>query len=480
MLVVRVVAGSVQVLAKIKRKVRLASGLDQNFQLDEAAMLRGWECLRLFAERLQDIPSENIRIVGTATLRVAKNVDTFLETAEQILGQPIQVITGEQEAETIYQGVAHTSSGQGNQLVIDIGGASTELIIGQQYDPHILRSLPIGCVLFKERYFADGKLTQTNFDKAIQAAEQALKPLVVDYLAYGWQRCVGASGTVQALQEVLLTQGYDERITLEKLEKMMALAISCGDISQLNIEGLLDERKPVFVSGLAILLAIFRQFKVKQMITSGGALREGLVYEMIGEQRQDDVRQRTLSGLKQQFRVDQPHATRVSEFALSLCQQVSANWQLEDLELHALLASAAQLTELGLLIGYKDAHQHAGYILKHATLPGFSNSQKQLLVTLVSQYQGGYDVEQMDKLAGITSTTTLRLARLLRLAVIFCGRRQDSSLPEITISAEGDKLLLHVSKYWLNSHPLVHSELTQEALLTLEIGGELTLASDEE
>ncbi|RCU45494.1 guanosine-5'-triphosphate,3'-diphosphate diphosphatase [Corallincola holothuriorum] len=477
MLVVRVVAGSVQVLAKIKRKVRLASGLDTQNQLSEEAMIRGWDCLRLFAERLQDIPANNIRIVGTATLRVAANVEQFIATAEQILDHPIQIITGEQEAETIYQGVAHTSSGSGNQLVIDIGGASTELIVGQQYEPHILHSLNMGCVLFRERYFAGGQLQQSNFDAAISAAEALVAPLVVDYCAYGWQRCVGASGTVQALQEVLLAQGYDERITLPKLQQMMAQAVACGQLQALNIVGLSEERKPVFVSGLAILIALFRKFGIEQMTTSGGALREGIVYEMLGEQRQENVRQRTLAGLKQQFRIDQPHATRVSELALALCQQVAAPWQLEDIELNELLASAAQLNEIGLLIGYQNAQQHAKYIIENATLPGFSNSQKLLLASLLGQYQGPLDSACYEQLTGIEPTTAMRLTRLLRLAIIFCGRRQDSSVPELILTAEGETLSLQLSQPWLNSHPLVSSELQQEACYTLKIGGELKLTA---
>lgn len=237
MLVVREVAGSIQTLTRIKRKVRLTAGLNSNNVLSAEAMERGWQCLRLFAERLQDIPQPQIRVVATATLRIAVNASEFIAKAQEILGCPVQVISGEEEARLIYQGVAHTTGGADQRLVVDIGGASTELVTGTGAQTTSLFSLSMGCVTL-ERYFTDRNLAQENFDEAEKAARDVLRPVADELRYHGWKVCVGASGTVQALQEIMMAQGMDERITLAKLQQLKQRAIHCGRLEELEIEGL--------------------------------------------------------------------------------------------------------------------------------------------------------------------------------------------------------------------------------------------------
>ena len=237
MLVVREVLGTIQTLARIKRKVRLAAGLDADNRLSHEAMQRGWQCLRLFAEHLQDIPPAHIRVVATATLRIATNAEEFLSTAGEILGCPVQVISGEEEAQLIYQGVAHTTGGSDERLVVDIGGGSTELIVGRGARTLELFSLEMGCVTWLDRWFDDRSLTKDNFEQAEQAAREKIRPVVSRLLAFGWQICVGASGTVQALQEIMVAQGMDENITLSKLLQLKQRAIQCGKLEELEIEG---------------------------------------------------------------------------------------------------------------------------------------------------------------------------------------------------------------------------------------------------
>lgn len=275
MLVVREVAGSIQTLTRIKRKVRLAAGLNSENALSNEAMERGWQCLRLFAERLQDIPPSQIRVVATATLRLAVNAGDFIAKAQEILGCPVQVISGEEEARLIYQGVAHTTGGADQRLVVDIGGASTELVTGTGAQTTSLFSLSMGCVTWLERYFADRNLGQENFDAAEKAAREVLRPVADELRYHGWKVCVGASGTVQALQEIMMAQGMDERITTEKLQQLKQRAIHCGRLEELEIDGLTLERALVFPSGLAILIAIFTELNIQCMTTAGGALREG-------------------------------------------------------------------------------------------------------------------------------------------------------------------------------------------------------------
>ncbi len=321
MLIVRHIDGSVQTMAKIKRKVRLAAGLDDNNALSQEAMQRGWDCLSLFAERLQDIPASNIRIVGTATLRTATNVELFLTQANQILGHPIQVISGEEEAATIYKGVAHTSGGLGRRLVVDIGGASTELIIGEGFDAKALTSLKMGCVTWLERHFKDRQLNAANFNRAIDAAKQTLAPILEQYSQLGWDVCVGASGTVQALQEIMLAQGMDEVITHTKLKRLQKQAMLADHLEELDIEGLTLERALVFPSGLSILIAIFELIEIESMTLAGGALREGLVYEMVEELRQDDIRTRTINSVQVRYQIDVDYAKQVAQLAQSLLKQ---------------------------------------------------------------------------------------------------------------------------------------------------------------
>lgn len=474
MLVVRRVAGSVQVVAKIKRKVRLAAGLDSDNQLSEAAMRRGWECLALFAERLQDIPHSNVRVVATATLRLATNADLFVAKAATLLGREVEIISGDDEARLIYLGVAHTSSGRGRRLVIDIGGASTELVVGEQFEPRQLVSLGMGCVLYTNKFFGDGLLSAAAFNAAIAAACVVLKPVAASFCEHGWDRVLGASGTIQAVQEVLLASAVDERITLARLETLMQRCIDAGRLELLAISGLSPERSPVFAAGLAVLIAIFRTLGVSDMLLAGGALREGLVYEMLGG-RPLEIRERTLVGLKSQFRIDQSHAARVSELALNLCQQIRQAWQLRELEGEEMLACAAQLYEVGLLIGFRQAHRHSQYIIEHATLPGFTVAQRHLLALLVGNYQERIDREAVGQISGFPPAQALRLVRLLRLAVILSGRRSGTAIPRMELHCYGETLQLTLPVGWLSGHPLIRAELEQEIHYSRDCGGELEI-----
>ncbi len=282
LLVVREVAGSLQILTRIKQKVRLAAGLDAQQRLSSAAMERGWQCLKLFTAPLQAVPHNQIRVVATAALRLASNADEFLQTANNILNCPVEVISGEEEARLIYHGVAQTTGGTEKRLVVDIGGGSTEIIAGKGAKANILVSLPMGCVTWLDRYFNDYSLTRKNFVQAGQSAREIIKPVVASFRQYGWQICLGASGIVQSLQEIMIAQGMGELITLAKLQQLKRRAIECGKLEKLTITGLTPERALVFPSGLSILIAIFQELSVTSMQLAGGGLREGLLYEMLG------------------------------------------------------------------------------------------------------------------------------------------------------------------------------------------------------
>jgi exopolyphosphatase/guanosine-5'-triphosphate,3'-diphosphate pyrophosphatase len=475
MLMVKVVGGSVQVIGRVKRKVRLAAGLNDNLVLSRKAMKRGWECLALFAERLQDIPPQNIRIVGTATLRLAKNVKTFLKEAEAILGQKVTVISGDDEARIIYLGVAHTSNSDSNRLVIDIGGASTEVVIGAGFNPLVLSSLNMGCVTYLERYFADDELSEENFGRAIAAAEHEVQSIAAQYQQTGWQLAVGASGTVQAMQEILVAQCKDEVITLSRLEDIMQQALACGRMEQLTITGLAQERKQVFPSGLAILIALFRTLNISGMTLSGGALREGVLYSMLPQLQHSDVRSRTVNSLMVRYFIDQRHAGRVAEMASELANQLQSRWDLVKFEGHSMLKCSALLHELGLLIEYKNHHHHGAYIINHSDLPGFTRAQQQLVMALVHNHRADISREIIARQTMTSVLLTVRLTRILRLAVILSMRRRNEVLPQVTISSKGEQLVLTMPAGWLEQHPLMRAELEQEVQYQQQAGWELII-----
>ncbi|HCB1917746.1 TPA: guanosine-5'-triphosphate,3'-diphosphate diphosphatase [Citrobacter braakii] len=461
MLVVREVAGSIQTLTRIKRKVRLAAGLNSDNVLSAEAMERGWQCLRLFAERLQDIPQSQIRVVATATLRIAVNADEFIAKAQEILGCPVQVISGEEEARLIYQGVAHTTGGADQRLVVDIGGASTELVTGSGAQTTSLFSLSMGCVTWLERYFTNRNLAQENFDEAEKAAREVLRPVADKLRFHGWKVCVGASGTVQALQEIMMAQGMDERITLAKLQQLKQRAIHCGRLEELEIEGLTLERALVFPSGLAILIAIFTELNIQCMTLAGGALREGLVYGMLHLPVDQDIRSRTLRNIQRRFMVDTDQANRVTQLAVHLLEQVKDEWHLEAI-CRELLQSACQLHEIGLSVEYKQAPLHAAWLVRNLDLPGFTPAQKKLLATLLLNQTNPVDLSSLHQQNAVPPRIAEHLCRLLRLAIIFAARRRDDLVPHITLQAQDENLTLTLPEGWLEHHPLGTELIDQE------------------
>ncbi|PTP69933.1 guanosine-5'-triphosphate,3'-diphosphate diphosphatase [Vibrio splendidus] len=473
MLVVRHIDGSVQTMAKIKRKVRLAAGLNENNALSTEAMQRGWDCLSLFAERLQDIPKENIRIVGTATLRTAINVDIFLEKANQILGYDINVISGEEEAATIYKGVAHTSGGSGRRLVVDIGGASTEMIIGEGFSAKALTSLKMGCVTWLERHFKDRQLTATNFNNAIEAAKSTLAPILDSYTDIGWDVCVGASGTVQALQEIMLAQGMDEVITHAKLKRLQKQAMITERLEELEIEGLTLERALVFPSGLSILIAIFELLEIDSMTLAGGALREGLTYEMVDELRQEDIRARTIKSVQSRYQMDVSYGEQVAVVAQTLLEQAGAETWVSEPQAGVLLQTAAKLHEIGLTIDFKKGGEHSAYLLQNLDLPGFTRAQKHYLGELTRRYR-----EQLTSLPeqhAISGTSSKRILRILRLAILLTHRRNPALEPEFKLATDGNNLTLTLSKQWLADNPLTAAELEIESNRQTDIGWPLNI-----
>jgi exopolyphosphatase/guanosine-5'-triphosphate,3'-diphosphate pyrophosphatase len=470
MVIVRVVAGSVHIIGKVKQKVRLAAGLDENMVLDQLSLERGWKCLETFAERLQDIPLSNIKIVGTATLRLAANADVFIKKAEIILKHKINVIDGEEEARQIYLGVAYTSANQGNSLVIDIGGASTEVIVGNDMTPIHLVSINMGCVTFKERFFADGNISEGNFEDAIKQAKFLLEPVANDFINFDWQQCLGASGTPQAITEILVTQGISDSIRIDYLNNLKQQCIDCVTIDLLQIDGLTESRRAIFPSGLAILIALFEQLNIQEMQISGGALREGLIYGMLDNMQQNDRRLQTLEQCIERFHIDPDHAYRVKGIALSLFKQVQNQMMLGKVDCEAMLMASAMLHEIGLHIEYKLHHQHGAYILSHLLMVGYTQQQCAGIKTLVQSHRQEIKLGLFDSFHPEVRKALLVLVRVLRLSCLLSIRRKDNLLPDFTLITEDEKWTLTFPEGWLKSHPLIDAELANEKWQQHKVG----------
>ncbi|MCW8107981.1 guanosine-5'-triphosphate,3'-diphosphate pyrophosphatase [Alteromonas ponticola] len=470
MVVVHVVNGSVQIVGKIKQKVRLAAGLDNNMKLSSESMERGWKCLESFAERLEDIPASNVKAVATATLRLASNAHDFVKRAEEILGLRLDVISGEEEARQIYLGVAYTSANQGNSLVVDIGGASTEIILGNDLQPIHCVSTDMGCVTFMERYFKGGEITKEAFEQAQAAATVLLGKWVDSFLCFDWQNCLGASGTPQAIVEILVKQGISDAIRLPYLYHLRQQCIDCASVKTLNIEGLEESRKAIFPSGLAILITLFEQLHINTMNIAGGALREGLIYGMLDNLQDNDRRQQTLNQIVLRYHIDVHHAELVKSLALKLCHQLCAQQSICHIDTEAVLGAAAVLHETGLHIEYKKHHQHGAYILNHIELPGYTRLQRAAIRDLVSAHRmpiqasifNGYHSDIQPMLRG--------MLRILRIAVVLCIRRQNKHIPTVELLVENDEWTLRFPEGWLNQHPLIKAELANERWLQHKAG----------
>jgi exopolyphosphatase/guanosine-5'-triphosphate,3'-diphosphate pyrophosphatase len=477
MVIVRVLAGSVQIVSKNKQKVRLAAGLDKHNELSAESIERGLNCLRSFAEKLQDIPPQNIKIVATATLRLAQNVVDFIAPAEAILKHKVTIISGEEEAKQIYLGVAYTSANQGNSLVIDIGGASTEVVVGRDLQPLYLTSLNMGCVTYMDRYFTDGKITASGFKHAIEQARNAIAEHQDIFLCFDWEQCLGASGTPQAVTGILVKQGINDAIRLPYLYELMQQCIAAKQVDRLEIEGLLPARQAIFPGGLAILIALFEVLHVDNMQISGGALREGILYGMLENYQKSDRRQQGINQLISRFHIDPVHSKRCRNVAINLCRQMCEQTQFCDFDTDVVTAAAAALHEIGLHIAYKSYHSHGAYILDHVELTGFTSLQRMMITDLVRLHRQDIDLSVLQNYKCNLQQMLINAMRILRISVILVNRRKDEAIPELSLFIDNKGTwYLQFVKDMKVAHPLIQTELMHECWLQHKAGWQLVLA----
>jgi len=464
-IVARVFAGELSTLDVLSEKVQLAAGLDANGCLTEDAMSRGLECLGRFAQRVADLPRHAIRVVGTNALREARNSDDFITRAETLLGTPVEVIAGREEARLIYLGVSHTlADDAGRRLVVDIGGGSTEFIIGSRFEPRLCESLHMGCVSYTDQFFANGEISVTAMKEARTAALQELLSIRRDYRRLGWNSSVGASGTIKAARQACISLGLSsDTITAKALKQLSEHLINAGHVDRIQIDGIKPERRAVLPAGIAILSAIFESLSVECMSFSEGALREGLLYDMAGRLRHEDVRERTISALARRYHVDRRQAARVEATALAALDQVSEPWQLQDPECREMLSWAARTHEIGLAVAHSQFHKHSAYLLQHSDLPGFTRPEQQQLAFLVRGHRRKFPKEEFRNLPPALKGPCRHLCLLMRLAVLLHRSRSKARLPMFSLNVDDQKIELTFPDGWLDQHPLTRADLEQEA-----------------
>lgn len=464
MIVAKMDHDQMRVLDKLREPVRLGAGLDENNNLTEEARERALQCLDKFGQRLRDFHPNDVRVVGTNTLRKARHAYSFVKQAEEALGHSIEIISGIEEARLIYEGVSHTMADDGQRrLVVDIGGGSTELIIGEHFSPMMLESLYMGCVSMTQKFFAQGNLSKTAFQLAGVAASLEVEGVSARFVNFGWGEAVGASGTARAIAKVIEAEGWSESgITLKALKKLRKALIAAGHMDKVVLQGLKDDRKPVFAGGVAVLLSVFEALRIKNMQVASGALREGLIYDMLGRLRNEDVRSSTIESICKRYHVDVQHAGHVEETAVALLRQVAAGWALEGNDSEQLLRWAARLHEIGLDIAHNQYHKHGAYLVENSDMPGFSRSLQKNLAFLVRGHRRKFPLMLLSEMPAGQGQQLLRICILLRLAVKLNHSRSQEQVPEVGLEAGDDTIRLRFPPAWMKSHPLTREDMARE------------------
>ncbi len=455
-------SGQIYPIDSVKHMVRMAAGLDEHKVISDEYLEKAYDSLRSMAERIQNIPKSHVRIVGTNTLRVAKNSAEFMRQAEKILGHEIEIISGREEARMLYLGVAQSTSGNpSRKLVMDIGGGSTELIIGDGMQAVARESLYMGCVSYTKKYFKGGIINKENWKKAVINALQELNPYLQDFKQRGWQSAVGASGTMRATADILEANNWaSSGITLAGLKQLRQNCFDLGHIDQLNqLTGLGEDRRPVFIGGLAIVYALVKAFSIEQLDVSLGALREGLIYEMSDGPKTTSVTKRSIRKLCEQFTVDSLHAEHVQRYAEDILSKI--NIKIEK-RIKALLNGAIKLHEIGLSIAHSNFHVIGSYVVQHADMPGFSNQQKLVMATLIRLHRRKISKTVLAELTERQHEVVVKLLMIMRLSVVFARNRHYEPVPIEQISWHKKCINLQIERTWLFEHPLIKADLKDE------------------
>ena len=469
----RVIDGRLVFHDSLREVVRLGAGLGKDKHLDADAQRRAIDCLKRFGERLRGLPPPAVRAVATNTFRVAKNAPQLLREAQAALGFPIEVIAGREEARMIFVGVSHSLPPAAHKrLVIDIGGGSTEFIVGQGFEPIEMESLYMGCVSYSLRFFPDGKISESSLQQAEIAAATEIQSIRKRFTAGSWQEAVGSSGTARALGEIMRLNGLsDGDITRDGLRLLRNLLLKAKDSKKLQLAGLSADRAVVLPGGLSIMSAAFEALRIERMTTASSALREGVLYELLGRMHHHDTREATVRSFMRRYHADSAQARRVQKLALQLLSQVAHKLKMDEEAASHYLVWAAKLHEIGISIAHNGYHKHSAYVVENADMPGFSKMEQQTLGLLVRAQR-----RSLNKLTlpGLEDDRCL-LVLILRLSILFHRNRLDDSHPQLGLAWREDGFGLQIQQGWLEDNPLTDAELASEVAYWQDIGISLKL-----
>ena len=464
MIVARYTLGQLRVVDRLRETVRMADGLDGKGGLSTEARQRGLECLARFGQRIRDLPSLRVRALATNTVRQLASPQSFLVPAETALGHAIEVVSGREEARLIYLGVAHAQPPKpGNlRLVIDIGGGSTEFIIGRGFEQIERESLQVGCIASTRRFFPGGKLSKKRWKEALVEVGAEFQQFAGLYRALGWQEALGSSGTHKAIGEICaamkLTKGA---ITAEALPQLRDRLLQADHIDRIDLPGLSSDRRPIIAGGVLVLEAAFEVLGLQRLMVSKAAMREGILYDMLGRGSQNDPREASVAALTLRYGIDETQAVRVEGTARRLFEQVAQSWALDDDDVLQ-LGWAARLHEIGLAVAHSQYHLHGAYLLEHSDIAGFSRQEQQVLAALVRTHRRGIQKSAFDPIPDRLLASARRKAALLRLAVLMHRAHDADSIPVLELTAKGDQLDLVVSRKWIEARPLLRADLLSE------------------
>ena len=477
LLVARRDHGELRVLDRIKEMVRIGGGLDREGRLDEATQQRALACLARFGQRLRGIPADNLRAVGTQTFRRLKNANAFLLVAETGLGCPIDIIGGREEARLVYLGVSQGVSGhEERRMVIDIGGGSTEIVIGLGLEPLEMESVQYGCVSLTRKFFADGRLTRKRWNKAVDCVMADMQELQMRYRKTGWDTAIGSSGTVLAITEICRQLGWIEKdIDAASVTRLRDRLLGFATIEEVTLPGLSERRHPVLIGGLAVLAACFKVFGLQSLKASPFALREGVLHDLLGRLDNRDPRENTIQAFKARYSVDQSQVERVRRVSLAAFDQIKSEAYLRPTH-RKLLGWAADLHEVGLSVSHSHYQEHSGYLVEHSDMAGFTNQEQLFIAALVHHHRRLVPRDFARALPARLHQPIRHTLFCLRLASVLCRTRDDQTIPEFLLRADEEKFWLELPSEWVQTHPLTMTDLQQEISMLRPIGLQLELA----
>ncbi|MDR2872673.1 MAG: exopolyphosphatase [Xanthomonadaceae bacterium] len=464
MILARCTLGQLHVVDRLRETVRMADGLNAKGSLSTDAHQRAIDCLSRFGERIRNIPLTHVRALATNTVRRLKVPNHFLRPAEVALGHGIEIVSGREEARLIYLGVAHAQPPKSSELrlVIDIGGGSTEFIIGRGFTALERESVQAGCITSTRRFFADGKLSKKRWKEALTEISAEFQQFANVYRALGWQEALGSSGTHKAIGDICIAMKLTKgAITSDALLQLRERLLQAKSLQSIDLPGLSNERRPIIAGGVLVLEAAFQALGLQKIAVSKAAMREGILYDMLGRSGGTDPRDASIASMSQRYGIDDIQAARVEATALQLFEQVAPSWSLDDDDAR-MLGWAARLHELGLIIAHSQYHVHGAYVLEHSDIAGFSRQEQQVLAALVRAHRRNVSKMLFNALPDRLIASTKRKAALLRLAVLLHRSHETDLPPKLQVHADGDQLSLMLSRSWLQTRPLLRSDLIGE------------------